>query len=31
MGAGYSEDWALGAGSETLPLLGTLKQTLCVG
>jgi hypothetical protein len=32
MGAGYSEDcWVLGAGTETLPLLGTLKQTFCVG
>jgi hypothetical protein len=31
MGAGYSEDWVLGAGSETLPLLGTLKKTFCVG
>jgi hypothetical protein len=31
MGAGYSEDRVLGAGSETLPLPGTLKQTFCVG
>jgi hypothetical protein len=31
MAAGYSEDWVLGAGSETRPRLGTLEQTICLG